>query len=240
MARVRIVLVRPQNAGNVGAAARVVANMGLSGLDLVEPSDWRTVDAWRMAWRAEDVLENARELASLEEAVSDAVYVAGLAGRSGMRVEPVTPRAMAAELAALGPEARAAIVFGSESSGLTESELLLCQRRVRIPSHELQPSLNLAQAVMVAAYEVFVAASPEPPSPLERATAGEIHRAFALLKEAMVEIGFLTTENPEARFAEWREIFGRTSLTPREVRLLLALARRMRGVARLAKRLKGS
>jgi tRNA/rRNA methyltransferase len=215
--------------------------MGLDGLDLVNPADFRTVEAWRMAWRSEDFLEQAREHAELGTAVAETVYVAGLVGRSGMRVDPITVRQMAAEIAALPADAPAAVVFGSESRGLTESELLLCQRRVRIPSHERQPSLNLAQAVMVAAYEIFLAGPQETTEfEIERATTADIDRAFSFLKEAMVELGFLTKENPEARFAEWREIFGRTSLTPREVRLLLALARRIRGVSRLAKRLKSS
>ena len=90
MAAVRIVLVRPENSANVGAAARVVTNMGLAGLDLVSPGDWRTVETWRMAWRAEDTLEQARVFPALEEALTGAVYTAGLTGRPGHRVRPET------------------------------------------------------------------------------------------------------------------------------------------------------
>ncbi len=242
MPRVRVVLVRPERSANVGAVARVIANTGLEGLDLVDPCDWRTVEAWRMAWRAEDVLENARVFETVPEAVGDAVYVAGLAGREGMRVEPLTPRQMAGEVAALGPEASVRLVFGCESKGLTEEELLQCQRRVRVPSHPAQSSLNLAQAVMVTAYEVFLAGSVpvEEESLPERASVKDIERAYALLKEGMLAIGFLPVENPEARFVEWRELFGRLGLTSREVKLLLALGRRMRGVGRFAQRFKNS
>ncbi len=155
MARVRVVLNRPESASNVGAVARVISNTGLSGLDLVQPCDFRTVEAWRMAWRSEDVLEQVRVFDSLEAARADAAYVAGFAGREGRKVDPITPRQMAAEIAALDAGAGAAIVFGCESRGLTEEELGLCQRRVRIPSHPRQASLNLAQAVMVAAYEIL-------------------------------------------------------------------------------------
>lgn len=238
MARARIVLHRPENAQNVGAAARAIANTGLEGLDLVDPCDYRTVEAWRMAWRAEDVLEQTRVFETLEEALADCTYVAGLAGREGARIEPITVREMAREIRALGAGDRAAIVLGRESKGLTEEELCLCQRRVRIPSHEGQPSLNLAQAVMVAAYEVYVASTEEggDASPRPRATHADTERAFEMLKSALLEIGFLPEQNPEARFVEWRELFGRAGLTPREVRVLIAFARRIANVSRIAKR----
>lgn len=237
MARVRVVLNRPETASNVGAVARVISNTGLAGLDLVEPCDFRTVEAWRMAWRSEDVLEQVRVFESLEAARANAVYVAGFAGRKGTKVEPITPRQMAAEIAALDETAGAAIVFGCESRGLTEEELGLCQRRVRIPSHPRQPSLNLAQAVMVAAYEIFLASEDAPAvrTP-ERAAAGEADLALGAFRDALLEIGFLPADHPEARFVEWREIFGRAGLTPRETRVLLALARRIQNVGAIAKR----
>jgi TrmH family RNA methyltransferase len=164
------------------------------------------------------------------------VYVAGFAGREGKKVEPITPRRMALEIASLEENAEAAIVFGCESRGLTEQELGQCQRRVRIPSHPGQPSLNLAQAVMVAAYEIFLASSEAPsPGAFERATAGDSEVALAAFQDALVEIGFLPADHPESRFVEWRELFGRAGLTPRETRVLLALARRIQNVGRMAR-----
>jgi TrmH family RNA methyltransferase len=236
MARVRVVLNRPESASNVGAVARVISNTGLSGLDLVRPCDFRTVEAWRMAWRSEDVLEQTRVFESLKEACASAVYVAGFAGREGKKVEPITPRQMALEIASLEENAEAAIVFGCESRGLTEQELGQCQRRVRIPSHPGQPSLNLAQAVMVAAYEIFLLSSEAPePGAFERAAAGESEVALAAFRDALLEIGFLPADHPESRFVEWRELFGRAGLSPRETRVLLALARRIQNVGRMAR-----
>jgi tRNA/rRNA methyltransferase len=240
MAIVRLVLVRPENSANVGAIARVVANTGLEGIDLVEPCDWRTVEAWRMAWRSENILEQTREYETLDEAVGKAHYVAGLVGRTGMRVEPISPRQMAHEIADLEESARAAVVLGCESKGLSEEELCQCQRRVTIPTHPRQPSLNLAQAAMVASYEIFLASGVAPEQPLERAPAEEVERAYASFKQALLEMGFLTPENPEARFVEWRELFGRAGLTSREVRILLALSRKIRNTTRIAKRAKRS
>ena len=239
MATLRIVLVRPENAANIGAVARAITNMGLAGLDLVSPGDWRTVEAWRMAWRSEDALENARVFDSLDESLTGSVYTAGLTGRGGSRITPIDVRSMAQEVASLNPSATVSLVFGPESKGLTEQELLRCQRRVRIPSHAAQPSLNLAQAVMVAAYEVFMetgAARESSPDLPERADQAAVERALALLKDAMLEIGFLPADNPEARFVEWRELFGRAGLSAREVKLILALARRIRGARRATRR----
>jgi tRNA/rRNA methyltransferase len=241
MARVRIVLNRPESPENIGASARVIANTGLAGLSLVKPGDWRTVATWRMAWRAEDVLEQAREYETLAEAVGEAVYVAGFAGRGGKKVSPITPREMAAEIAALSEDTEVALVFGCESKGLTEEELCLCQRRVRIPSHPQQPSLNLAQAVMVAGYEVFVGLPDRvKTSAPDRARHEDVARALDAFRDALLAIEFLPDESPEARFVEWRELFGRAGLTERETRVLLALARRIRNTGRIVKEKRGT
>jgi tRNA/rRNA methyltransferase len=239
MAVVRVVLVQPESPGNIGASARAIANTGLAGLDLVAPCDWRRVEAWRMAWRAEDILEQAHVFDSLEEAVAGAQYTAGFAGRTGMRVEPITVRDMAREIAALGGETRVCLVFGCESKGLSERQLLSCHRRVSIPSHSNQPSLNLAQAVLVAGYEILTTTVSPLSPPRELEDAGEVERALRSLREAMLEISFLPVENPEARFAEWRELFGRAGLSPREVKLVLGLARRLKGAIRAARRAAG-
>lgn len=233
MPRIRAVLVRPESPANIGAVARVLMNTGLDGLDLVSPGDWRTVEAWRMAWRAEDILEQARVFDTLEQALHDAVYVAGFAGRTGMRVAPITPKAMASEVAALDDEAPVSLVFGCESTGLTEEDLRHCHRRVSIPTHERQPSLNLAQAVMIAGYEVFLAESPEQKPP-ERAPNADVERALENLKDAFLEVNFLTPDNAGPRFATWRELFGRAGLTPIEVHLIMALARKIKNVGRIA------
>ncbi len=236
MVTVRVVLVRPENSANIGAVARAITNMGLAGLDLVSPGDWRTVEAWRMAWRAEDTLEQARVFDSLDDALTGSIYTAGLTGRSGGRVTPIDVRTLAKEIAEVAPSAQVSLIFGPESKGLTEQDLLRCQRRVRIPSHPAQPSLNLAQAVMVVAYEVFMTEGERNQAVTERAEQADVERALGSLRDAMLTIGFLPVENPDARFVEWRELFGRAGLSAREVKLILALARRIRGARGTAKR----
>ncbi len=196
------------------------------------PAAALTGEARRLAWRAGAVLDAARIFDRLDEAIAGATLVAGLTGRPGMRIAPVRVRSFAERAAQTPPPV--ALVFGPESHGLSEAELCACDVRVTIPTGAEFPSLNLAQAVMVAAYEVSLAtgASQPPATGEPLATAAERQVALDRLKEAMLAVGFLPVENPEARFVEWRQLLGRTTLSRREVKLVLSLARRMVGVAR--------
>ena len=226
MARVCVVLVRPETPANVGASARIVRNAGLDSLRLVEPGDWRTLECWRTAWGAHEVLERATVHAELAAALADCGYVAALSGRRDPGVASLDVRDMAAELAALDPDERVALVFGPETHGLTLAELALCGRRVRIPAHPEQPSLNLSHAVMVAAYEVFRAGRRQDAAP-RLATHQEKERLLGLLRDGLQAIGALPAANREARFQEWRALVQRAHLTPGEARLLEHAARKM-------------
>lgn len=221
----RVVLVRPETPANVGAVARVVRNAGLSGLDLVHPREWRTVECWRTAWGAQDVLETARVFATLADAVSDAAYVVALSGRKEPGVLDVGE--MARQVAVLGASEPAALVFGPETAGLTQAEMALCGRRARIPTHPDQPSLNLSHAVMVAAYEVHRAGTRPARGLPRRATHGEKQRLLALLREGLQAVGALTGARAEAYFREWTSLVQRTDMSPAEARLVEHAARRM-------------
>jgi TrmH family RNA methyltransferase len=185
---VRVVLVRPEAPANVGAVARVLRNTGLGQLVLVAPRDWRTVECWRTAWGAQDVLEAALVVADLGAALAGAAYTAALSGRRDAASRDV--RDMAGEVADLAPGDEAALVFGPETSGLTDHEMALCGRTVRIPSHPGQPSLNLSHAVMVAAYEVFRASRREAASP-RRATHDAKEHMLGLLFDGLRAIDAL-------------------------------------------------
>jgi TrmH family RNA methyltransferase len=223
--------VRPETAANVGAVARVVRNAGLQGLDLVSPDEWRTVEAWRTAWGAQEVLEGARVFGSLEQAVADAAHVVALSGRR--QAGELDVREMAAEVASLPEGQGAALVFGPETAGLTLAEMALCGRRARIPAHPEQPSLNLSHAVMVAAYEVYRAAAPAAPATPRRATHGEKQRLLRLLRDGLRAVGALTGARAESYFQEWTSLVQRTDMSPAEARLVEHAARRM---ARFGKR----
>jgi TrmH family RNA methyltransferase len=221
--------VRPAHPENVGAAARVVRNMGLGGLDLVEPGDWRTLECWRTAWGAQDVLEEARVFGALPPALAGAALTIAFSGRRGDGVPARDVREAAQEVAALPAEQWASLVFGPEASGLTLAEMAACGQRAFIPSDPAQPSLNLSHAVMVAAYEVFRARRP-PASETgpQRATADEKGELLALLRAGLPAIGALPPDRPDEAFEEWTRLVQRLDLTRRELRLLAHMARRLR------------
>jgi len=223
---VRLVLVRPETPANVGACARVVKNAGLEGLSLVAPGDWRTIECWRTAWGAQEVLEEARVFESLDAALADATWVGGLSGRRDGPGRSTDVREMAEAVAALGGQDRVAVVLGAETAGLTLAELARCGRRVLIPSHPDQPSLNLSHAAAVAGYEIHRArtasrARPRRATHLEKAAMVEILRAGLLQIEALPE------RDTDRYFQEWEALFLGADLSPKEVRLLEHMARKM-------------
>jgi tRNA/rRNA methyltransferase len=224
---IRVVLVRPEVAANVGAAARIVRNAGLEGLSLVAPGDWKTVECWRTAWGAHEVLEEVRVFDDLAAAIADAHLAIAFSGKRERGREPLDVREAAAEAAALAEGERAALVFGAETSGLREGEIALCGRRALIPAHPDQPSLNLSHAVMVAAYEVFRAAA-RPAAGAARSRHGDREEMLALLREGLLAVGALPPANTDGFFAEWRALFQRADLGEKEVRLLEHLARKLK------------
>ncbi len=228
MARVRVVLVRPETSANVGACARVVRNTGASGLDLVSPGDWRTVDCWRTAWGAHEVLEEARAFDGLAAALGGASIAVALTGRrpSGPPVADV--REAAAEIAGLGREETAALVFGPETTGLTNDEIALCGRCATIPSHPAQPSFNLSHAVAIAAYEVLRASRRSEGDARARATHDQKEHLLELLRAGLLAIEALPRTNTEGYFADWRALVQRSDLTAKELKLLEHAARKMR------------
>jgi TrmH family RNA methyltransferase len=222
---VRIVLVRPETSANVGACARIARNTGASGLDLVAPGDWKTVESWRTAWGAQDVLEQARVFPDLGAALSGCSRAVALTGKR-RSTPPMDVREAALEIAALGENEAAALVFGPETSGLTQAELALCGRTATIPTHPFQPSLNLSHAVMVAAYEVFRAGR-RADATTRRATHDEKDRMLALWREGLLRLRAIPEQNTDGYFREWVELFSRADLTPKEVKLLEHVARKM-------------
>jgi TrmH family RNA methyltransferase len=154
--KVEIVLVRPSRPANVAAACRAMKNMGLRALWLVGTRPELGDEAGRaLAYGAWDVLDGARRADSLLEAVSTSVAVVGTTGLPV--AEAWSPRRLAAEAGALAGAGSLSLVFGPEATGLTSAERSLCHRLVRIPTDEAQPSLNLAQAVLLLAYELRLA-----------------------------------------------------------------------------------
>ncbi|MFN7928721.1 MAG: RNA methyltransferase [Blastocatellia bacterium] len=150
----KIVLIRPRDPNNIGAAARAMKNFGLSSLAVVAPftPTWNEVVS---AVNAEDVLKQADVFATIEEAVADCTFVVGTADRSRVRDKhrPYTPQDLHTELAATAH--RLALVFGSEKHGLTNDDLAHCHRTLSLPTALECPSMNLGQAVAISAVMNF-------------------------------------------------------------------------------------
>src|ERR1700720_4403277 len=162
------VLYRPQSAGNICAVALALKNMGFDDLRLVGRGPLNDREAVKMAVHADDLLANATVYPNLADALADCSLAAGTTSRRGGYRSRATPlRAAAAELNALADTNKIAVVFGREDRGLTNRELKLCHRLITIPTAPEYPSLNLAQAVVVVAYEMMIAAnvSAAPPAP---------------------------------------------------------------------------
>jgi tRNA/rRNA methyltransferase len=225
--RVRIVLVRPETSANVGACARVVRNAGASGLDLVAPGDWRTVDCWRTAWGAHDVLEQARVFPDLGAALAGVTMAVALTGRRHPGAPAADVRDAAAAMAALGREETAALVFGPETTGLTNDEIATCGRSATIPAHPAQPSFNLSHAVAIAAYEVFRASRRGGRGPGPWATHDQKEALLEKLREGLLLIGALPHVNTDGYFGDWRGLVQRADLTAKELKLLEHMARKM-------------
>jgi TrmH family RNA methyltransferase len=228
---VDVVLVRPRNPANVAAACRAAKNMGLRSLRLVgDDPGLGQPEARNLAYGAWDLLDAVRLFPGLDEAVADATFVAGTSGREDPSAW--SPRKLAADGGSRAAGGRTALVFGPESTGLSEQELSRCHARVRIPADASQPSLNLAQAVLLLAYEIRLSHEAEPAVPkTPRASAGELEAALRELEEGLVGIGYLNADNPGAILAELRALLVRAGPTPREASLLRGLARQVRWAA---------
>jgi|TARA_Y100001970_G_scaffold289818_1_gene421355 tRNA (cytidine32/uridine32-2'-O)-methyltransferase len=234
---VRVVLVNTSHPGNIGGAARAMKNMGLSELVLVDPERFPDPDAVSRASGADDVLANARIVATLEEAIADCSLVLGTSARDRRIPWPVLdPRESADkvldQLEQL-PDAQIALVFGREDSGLTTDELQRCQYHVHIPSMPDFSSLNLAAAVQVLAYELRMQGLQREGAPTKMhkvettavfneipATAGELEQFYQHLEQVLVEIGFHDPQKPRQLMPRLRRLYGRVHLNRMEMNIL--------------------
>jgi len=226
---VRIVLMEPQGAANVGAVARAMKNMGLRRLVAVRPQRLRMAAARAFAVHGADVLERMERAASLDAAVADCGLVVGTTARGGQyRAHAESPREAAPEIAAHAARQPVALVFGREDHGLTNEELKRCHRLIRIPAAPAYRSLNLAQAVLLCAYELWLAAaSPDIREAPVLAPAARVEFACQRLQAALLRVGFLRRENPDHIMFALRRLFGRAGLEERDVRILLGIARQI-------------
>ncbi|GIX30437.1 MAG: tRNA (cytidine/uridine-2'-O-)-methyltransferase TrmJ [Porticoccaceae bacterium] len=227
--RVRVVLVETKHPGNIGAAARAAKTMGVGELWLVAPAEFPSRQAAIQAAGALDLLQRAKVVEELTQAVNDCGLVIGTSARERRIPWPLIDPREGGRLAVA--EARhhpVALVFGREDRGLTNEELQRCTHHLHIPADPQYPSLNLAMAVQVLCYEVRMAwleaqggrglASSAREVPAARHA--DLERFFQHLEETLVTIGYLDPENPRQTMARLRRIFLRARCDEKELALL--------------------
>lgn len=225
MSRVCVVLVDTSHPGNIGAAARAMKTMGLQDLRLVRPVQFPSAEATARASGADDLLSAAGVFASLDDALAGCRYVVGTSARPRALAWPeLTPRNAAAELLEHARDATAAVLFGTERSGLSNAELDRCQAMLRIPTNPDYSSLNIASAVQLVGYELRVACEIDNPTvaaPEESpARQEDMQRFYAALEQVLVEIDFLDPANPRLLLRRLRRLFNRAQVSDVELNIL--------------------
>jgi tRNA/rRNA methyltransferase len=227
---IAVVLHRPRFPENIGAAARAARNMGISRLVIVEPDDCDLTRILRMATHAAvDVVENMEVFSDLRTALRPFGYVVGTTARlGGERQEVRTPREMAATLLPICDNNEVALLFGPEDRGLTNADLRLCHTLVTIPSSDFS-SLNLAQAVMILCYEIFLAGRRARPQPFvpKLANRHELDAMYDHLKEVFIKINFINPENPDFWMRSIRRFFSRAGLQARDIKTIRGICRQI-------------
>lgn len=224
---VRIVLVQTSHPGNVGAAARAMKTMGVTDLALVAPRAFPSAEATARASGADDVLEQARVVDTLEEAVGDCGFVAATTARprtANVSWPVADPRDCAPRLLDEARRTRVALVFGPEQSGLTNEHLARCRLLVQIPTGEAYASLNLAMAVQILCYELRIAHGGGVSVPEARlappATTADLESFFGHLERLLDEAGYLRPDHPKQLRLKLRRIFQRAAPDRNEINIL--------------------
>lgn len=231
---IRIVLVNTSHTGNIGSVARAMKTMGLCQLVLVDPVSKPDSQASALAAGATDVLHGARIVDTLAEAIADCGLVIGTSARNRTLDWPLLePRGAAAKLLAESPSYPVALVFGRESSGLTNDELQQCNFHVHIPANPDYSSLNLAMAVQALSYEIRMqwlenakgqalndAAAESPIELIDYPRADDLERFFVHLEQTLGETGFIIKQHPGQVMAKLRRMFARARPEEAELNIL--------------------
>lgn len=220
LTQIRVVLIETSHPGNLGAVARAMKVMGLSDLRLVNPKCSMDDEARARASGAVDVLETAQICHSLDEALAGTVLAAACTSRRRDLPHPdYTPRQAAPELLRLALTAPVAVVFGSETYGLSNEQLMKCRWLLNIPANPDYASLNLGAAVQVVAYELRSTLADEPlPLPeFQPAPHEAVEGVLVDLEQTLKQIGFLDPAHPKRLMPRLRRFFAKAALEKEEV-----------------------
>lgn len=224
---IAIVLHKPRYPENIGAAARAMRNMGLTRLIVVNPLNCDLNRVYKMATHAaRQVVEQMQVFDSLTEALAPFNLVVGTTARLGRQRQVIeSPAHLARRLIPYSRENQIALLFGPEDRGLSNENLRCCQWLVNIPTAEFS-SLNLAQAVMVICYELFMVTRDEPTTFHPRlATRHELDGMYTQLKDILVRINYINPENPDYWMNKIRRYFTRMQLRAKEVSIIRGICR---------------
>lgn len=229
----KVVLVETSHPGNIGAVARAMKNMQMDQLRLVAPKLFPHADATARASGADDVLRTAAVFDSLADAIADCHVVLGASARDRTISWPsITAREAAQRwVGKLQAGQNIALVFGRENSGLNNRELDLCHYLMRIPCNPEYSSLNLAAAVQVVCYELFIATEQEMISDIgdqgedPPATTEQMEAFYQHLQQTMADIGFLHPERSKSIMRRLRRLFNRSHLDTKELDILRGILR---------------
>lgn len=215
-----IILVRPRDPNNIGAAARAMANFGWEELRVVSPFEptWRSAVS---AVGAQDILLNAHLYDSLPQALGDCTFSLAATALKNRKLgqSVISLPDLPALLQEKTPE-KTALVFGNEKTGLSNEDIALCSAVLHIPTTAKQPSVNLAQAVILACYELARATPPEQkPSPLapQRATFAQTEMVVEELEHLMQRADLKTDYSPEQRKSLLRDLLHKTDLSKNDL-----------------------
>lgn len=245
LSKIRIVLVEPAGARNVGSIARVMKNMGLHRLVLVKPQcDPLGEEARQMAVHAADVLESAQVVSSLLEAIQGCHRTIATTDRARHRATPLESARLTLPwlLETGSSEETNALIFGPEDRGLSNDELDLAQRWVGIPTSPVYSSMNLAQAVAVCCYELRQAVLPaEPIPPLQEnetpASVAALEGYYQHLEQVLLQIGYLHPHTVTSRMQKFRHFYNRAMPSEQELAMLRGILRQIEWAAGVDRRL---
>jgi tRNA/rRNA methyltransferase len=226
---ITIVLHQPRYPENIGSAARAMRNMGISRLVVVDPPNYDLNKVLKLATHTgSDVIDKSRICTDLKDALAPFHYVVGATARLGGQRQVINnPSKLAQKLVPISIENRIAILFGPEDRGLSNEDIRYCHLLVNIPTAEFS-SLNLAQAVMIVCYELFTVGLEISEEPIPRiASRHELDGMYDQLKDVLVRINFINSENPDYWINNLRHFFTRFQLRAKEVSIIRGICRQV-------------
>ncbi len=222
-----IVLVEPEEPGNIGSCCRAMKNMGIKNLRLVNPVPILVRDTFRLCHNSEDIIYASQVYDDFKSAIADVDYVVGTSRRKGKRRKPIFwISEILPDIITYSQNNKIALVFGRESKGLFNDELSLCNVTIALPSHRGFPTLNLSQSVLLVCYELFLSKYPQVPTSLNLASQKDLWDMYAHVKKTLTLLGY---KNIGARklkntiLLALKRVFGRTKLENRDTRMIHGL-----------------